>query len=139
MGFIRDRLVGVSMLVVSIHLAACGLAISAACDMRDDHQRASSSHECHMPAEQAHACPLHHASSTEPSNDGTQAPSLPSGPSLRCNCGASFSLDALLGTPFVLRSANMAGGALAAAGVIAVFVPATLDEPSQVSSPPPRA
>ena len=138
MGFIRARLAGFSMLMVGIHLAACGLATSAAYCALDAHHGAVSSEECHMPAE-TDACPMHHASAPKPSGPSTPAQSLPVSPSLRCNCGASFSLDALLGTPFVLNSTTRAVGATSLISAIAIFVPATLDEPSQVSSPPPRS
>lgn len=139
MHFMRARLVGLSALLVSIHLAACGLAMAIACDARDEHHGDSSSHECHVPAEQAHACPMHHESSSKPSSQSTEAPGEPTGPSLRCNCGASSTLDALLETAFVPGTASPAVGIPVPVGAVVMFVPSTLDEPSQVLSPPPRS
>ena len=139
MRFIRARLVGFSALVLGMHLVVCGLVISATCDARHEHHDASSSRECHMPAEQAQAYPMHHAASTDPSSQHPSAPSLPAGPSLRCDCGASSVLDALTGTPYVLGSVNSAGATLAVIGAVAMSVPTILDEPAQVALPPPRA
>ncbi len=137
MSFIRARLALLTVLTLSVHFGAIGLAVSSVC--AGSHHDGATTEECHMPAELEAACPMHKGASSSATASIVDPDRTDDARALlQCNCGASPGIDALVGTPGLVVAAQSIPVPVTLPSAVVPFEPAALHTSPQVASPPPR-